>query len=292
MLGGLFLIYSEEMRSYTNTLFAFNRRLVARYVVSMTDWRKKGGLFMNVTLPILCTQIVLSAMRYCSSYKLPLYLTHFWGGENGGDTPLWLIALGAVQDVYTSGQLVAGTLFLGWATVAHATSLEFWMEEAHCNNESDMTREDLREHDQSMELYRMAQLLSNLFNHTVGKVAIPMCAFLNFSAAIGLGYLTVRSMNHFFIEEFPSSFFFPFGAVLTLCSAFAQFQIATVLHDMSASFLDSWSNTEDLAERRFLVSCGFIKTTAVGFTSVTRKSLVGYFQTVSNYIIDAVITFP
>lgn len=161
-----------------------------------------------------------------------------------------------------------------------------------CNYDSDMTRDELRVREKSMEVYRMAQLVSNLFNNTVGKMAVPMCAFLNLSAAIGLGYLTVRSMNHFFLEEFPSSVFFPFGAVLTLSSAYAQFQMSAVLYDMSASFLDSWAKTEDLAERRFLSSCQFIKTTAAGFTSVTRNSLVRYFQTVSNYIIDAVITFP
>lgn len=144
----------------------------------------------------------------------------------------------------------------------------------------------------SLKIYRMSQILGNLFNNSVGKVSVPMCAFMNWSAAIACGYLAIRSMNQLFIDEFPASLFSPFGVILTLCSAFAQFQMSALMHDMSASFLDSWSYTRDNGTRRFLASCPLLRTTAAGFTSVTRNSLVGYFQTVSNHIIDCVITFP
>lgn len=158
MLNLLILRYKEPMRNYINTLFAFNKNLVGGYEIetvakidkeifrlkftglfvlhniaeyglpTMKRVKKRGQLFMNGTVPMLFFQIVLTLLRYLTNYNAPGYLTHYWTESN--HTPRWLIVLGAVQDILTGGQLVSGTLFLGWCTVSHAISLEFWIEEA------------------------------------------------------------------------------------------------------------------------------------------------------------------
>ncbi|XP_035702226.1 uncharacterized protein LOC118433888 [Folsomia candida] len=272
-------------------MFLFNRHLVEELCQGQFDDDDEddgSNLFYNWAYPFLWIELFLSLSRYIVNYDAPLYMTSFLGTRD--QIQWWLVLLGALQDFMTGTHLVAGTLILGYVTVTHAVTINFWLREAHRDNENVATKEHLRSQERAVQLFRAAQVLSGHFNLDVARCSVTLCAFINWSAAIVCGFTFVRSLNYLMISEFPGSILYPVGVIVTSCSAMSQLSQAAAIRDVSMSFLDSWCNGANKEFRRFLASCQSVKVDAMGVV-VSRRSLVTFFKTVTDHIIDCIITF-
>ena len=79
-----------------------------------------------------------------------------------------------------AGQTVAVFCLLAWISVSHGNSVEFWLMEAHQNNDTGFTVEELRESNTAVELYRSLQVLTGLLNECISPLAFPfmkVCAY-------------------------------------------------------------------------------------------------------------------
>ncbi|OXA62530.1 hypothetical protein Fcan01_01434, partial [Folsomia candida] len=168
ILSIVFIAYQDRIRVYLNAMFLFNKHLVEELCQGQFDEEDDGSnLFYNWAYPFLWIEIFLSLSRYIVNYDAPLYLTSFLGTRD--QIPWWFVLLGALQDFMTSTQLITGTLMLGYVIVTHAVTINFWLREAHRNNENVATKEYLRSQERAVQLFRAAQVLSGHFNLDVAR---------------------------------------------------------------------------------------------------------------------------
>ncbi|OXA38594.1 hypothetical protein Fcan01_26639 [Folsomia candida] len=87
-----------------------------------------------------------------------------------------------------SGQTISVFCLLAWVTVSHGNCVEFWLMEAHQNNETGYTIDQLRESHTAVELYRSLQVLTGLLNECISPLAFPLMKKLckNWAAAAEL----------------------------------------------------------------------------------------------------------
>ncbi|XP_035711632.1 uncharacterized protein LOC118437001 [Folsomia candida] len=288
-LNTLMFTYREKFRNYINTLLAFNEECVDRYVIHLDDLEDHGNAVLKVCIPANFIQLLLSCTLYLFMPFQPWYLTSYVY-EPGN--PQWWLLLGALQEWIMAGQTIAVFCLLAWMSVAHGNSVEFWLMEAHQNNDTGYTTGHLRQAHSVIEMYRSLQVLTGLLNECIAPTAFPIMKVVNWTALISCGYVLIRSMNNKFIEEFPAILTYPFGVVICVCCSYGMLQISAEMFDMATSFLNSWSQTKHKNLRRIMTSCATLRINVGRFYFVTVNTTVTYFQKTFDYIIDCIITFP
>ncbi|XP_035711266.1 uncharacterized protein LOC118436773 [Folsomia candida] len=219
----------------------------------------------------------------------PWYLTSYFYSP---DNPRWWLIPGVIHEWIEAGQTISVFCLLAWVTVSHGNCVEFWLMEAHQNNETGYTIDQLRESHTAVELYRSLQVLTGLLNECISPLAFPLMKMINWTAVISCGYVMIRSMNQKFLDEFPAILTYPFGVIVCGSCGYGMLQMAAEMFDIATSFLNSWSQTRHKNLRRILTSCATLRINVGRFYFVTISTTITYFQKTFDYIIDCIITFP
>ncbi|CAL8132916.1 unnamed protein product [Orchesella dallaii] len=192
------LIYQDSIRLYINTLFRFNFEFVKKYVLDLDGYVDGGRSVMILSIPSNMFQVFVSVLSFLAMPFQPWFLFSYVYPK-----PWYWLIPGAIQDFVVVGQVITSYTLHQWLVVAHTNSMEFWLRESHRNYDSGNTIDDLRHPKTAVETYRMLQIVCASFNDCVGPLSFPMMKLHIVSALIPCGVVFIRSLNHFFIDEFP-----------------------------------------------------------------------------------------
>ncbi len=142
-----------------------------------------------------------------------------------------------------------------------------------------------------MEVFKSLQVLNNCFNNCVAPLFIPIIKLHAGVVAVVCGYIMVRNMNHFFIDEFPMSLIFLTGFTVSTIESFGMLNMSSQIFDLGCGFLWSWSFTNDKELRRTLSSCSSPRIYVRRFYYITVSTTITFFQVVSDNIINTLMTF-
>ncbi|XP_035702164.1 uncharacterized protein LOC118433867 [Folsomia candida] len=280
--------YKDAILHYLNTLLELNRQLVDEYLITTEGHKEGGQILLNVSIPTNITQTFISISLFLTFPNSPWYLySYIYSPDHGW----WWLIPGAIQEYLMVGQILSVYLLIAWITVAHANSVEFWLQEAHKLNDSDMTKKELRYAHNAIKVYRRLQILTTLFNDAMAPMAVAVVKVINWTALIPCGFVLIRSMNGKIVEEFPGILTYPFGVIDCVTCSYGLLQMSARMYDISASLLTSWSQTRHKALRKILVSCPVLKVKIGRLYFVTTSTTVTYFKSCLDYIINAIVSF-
>ncbi|CAL8080969.1 unnamed protein product [Orchesella dallaii] len=283
------LLYEDDMRKYINRLLEFNHDYVEKYLVHADEGIEfsSGRMVMKLSIPAAATQIPNSLFFFLVLPSAPYYLT------SKIDPLAWYALIpGAYQDLTMIGQTILTYIIISWVQVVHTSSVEFWLREMHKDIGSNYTTDELRQSKIAIPTYRSLQLMCAAFNDCMSSLCIPVWKFSVAFGFIPCGYLWIRSMNRLFIEEFPGILVYPFGAVNCFTMGFGCLQMAAEMYDIANSFIYSWSRTKQKNFKRVLMSCPTLKVKVGKYYCITAATTITFFQVITGYIIDCIITFP
>ncbi|ODM91223.1 hypothetical protein Ocin01_15459 [Orchesella cincta] len=207
------LLYEDDIRKYINRLQDFNEEYSCKYLIYADKGIESGvgRMVMKFSIPAAASQIANSVFLFLITPAAPYYLT-------SKVKPLrWYHLIpGALQDMTVTGHTIGTYLILSWLQVAHTSSVQFWLREMHKDIDSDYTTEGLRTPEVTIPTYKALQLMCTIYNGFMAA-CIPVWKFSVAFGFIPCGFLWIRSMNHFFIEEFPV---YPFGVLNCFTMAF------------------------------------------------------------------------
>ncbi|CAL8132910.1 unnamed protein product [Orchesella dallaii] len=305
-------IYQDSIRLYINTLFRFNFEFMKKYVVDLDGYIDGGRSVINLSIPSNIFQVLVSVLSFLAMPYQPWF--HF---SYIYPKPWYWLIPGAIQDFVVAGQMITSYTLYQWLIVAHTNSMEFWLRESHRNYESGYTIDELRHPKTAVEMYRVLQIVCARFNDCVGPLSILMMKLHIFAVLIPCGFACIRSFNHFFIDEFPvirkcskttDTWYgmiciweswdvlfvvtYPIGIVNCATAGFCTLSMAATVYDLACGFVNSWGVTKHKNFRRTLMSCPSLKVKVARFYFVTVSTTVTFFNVVTGYIIDCIITFP
>ncbi|CAL8128905.1 unnamed protein product [Orchesella dallaii] len=258
--------YKEPIRQYINTLFRTNRQFMEKYVVDLEGYKDSGRLVINLSIPSNMSQVMATITRFLVMPFQPWYLFSYIYPK-----PWYWLIPGALQEFLVIGQF-------SWGLAVEITRVATRL--AHSDTQKRLWK------------HRTLQVVSNRFNDCMSPVALPMMKLHVLIAIIPCGFVFLRSLNHYFIEEFPSSLSFPIGFINTSTVGFSTMAVSATVFDLAAGFIDSWSRTKHKGFRRILMSCPTLKVKVARFYFITVATTITFFKTVADYIIDCIITFP
>jgi len=99
-------------------------------------------------------------------------------------------------------------------------------------------------------------------------------------------------MNHLFVEEFPGILTYPIGVIDLATAGVAMLSMGAEMHDLGIGFVDSWSRTKQKDFRRILMSLPTLKVKVGDMYHITVSTIITFFRTCTDYIIDCIMTFP
>jgi len=158
--------------------------------------------------------------------------------------------------------------------------------------ESGYTIPETRNPKTAMEIYRALQIICTLFNDCISPMGIMMVKFNVLFGIMSCGYVLIRSMNHLFIEEFPGILMYPISVLDCVTAAIAILNMSAQMHDLGCGFIDSWSQTKQTDFRRVLRALPTLRVKIGSFYYITVSTLITFFKTVMDGVIDCVMTFP
>jgi len=159
-------------------------------------------------------------------------------------------------------------------------------------SDSGCTIPEIRNPKTAIQIYRALQVLCNLFNDCISPMGIMMVKFNVLFGTISCGYVLVRSMNHLFVDEFPGILMYPIGVLDCVTVAIAMLNMSSRMHDLANGFIDSWSQTKQADFRRVLRALPTLRVKIGLFYVITVGTLITFFKTVMDGVIDCVMTFP
>ncbi|CAL8132912.1 unnamed protein product [Orchesella dallaii] len=280
-------IYQDRIRSYINTLFSFNFEFMKKYVVDLDGYADGGRSVINLSIPSNILQVFVSVLSFLATPFQPWYLFSYIYPK-----PWYWLIPGTIEDFVVAGQAIASYTLYQWLIVAHTNSMEFWLRESHRNYVSGYTIDELRHPRTAVETYRILQIVCARFNDSMGPLSILMMKIHIFAVLIPCGFVCIRSFNHFFIDEFPGILPYPVGIIDCVIAGFCTLSMAATVHDLASGFVNSWGETRHKSLRRTLMSCPTLKVTVARFYFVTVSTTITFFNVVTGYIIDCIITFP
>lgn len=68
--------------------------------------------------------------------------------------------------------------------------------------------------------------------------------------------------------------------------------MAAEMYDIANSFISSWSRTKSKDFRRILMSLPTLKVKVGRYYFITAATTITFFQVMTGYIIDCLLTFP
>jgi len=160
------------------------------------------------------------------------------------------------------------------------------------NNDSGYTLPEMRSPKIAIEIYRTLQILCANFNECMSPLAIPISKTATFTGIIPCGYVLIRSMNHLFIDEFPGILTYPLGVIILCTAGIAVLSMGAEMNDLAIGFVDSWSRTKQKDFRRILMSMPTLKVRVGNMYYITVTTIITFFKTCTDYIIDCIMTFP
>ncbi|CAL8075886.1 unnamed protein product [Orchesella dallaii] len=281
------IVYQDSIRSYINTLFRFNFEFMKKYVVDLDGYPDGGRSVMNLSIPSNIFQVFVSVLSFLAMPFQPWFLFSYIYPK-----PWYWLIPGAIQDFVVVGQVITSYTLYQWVIVAHTNSMEFWLRESHRNYDSSYTIDELRHPKTAVETYRILKIVCARFNDCMSPLSFPMMKLPIVLAMIPCGVVFIRSLNHFFIDEFPAILTYPIGILDCATAGFCTLSMAANVYDLASGFVNSWNQTRHQNFRRILISCPTLKLKVAQFYFVTVGTTITFFKAVTEYIIDCIITFP
>lgn len=99
--------HKEEIHQYINTLLAFNKAYVDKYLIHLDGYKDGGRLIINLAIPSNCSQVNASLLLFLVMPYRPWFLFHYIYPK------LWYYLIpGALYEFTLVGQVITSYMFL------------------------------------------------------------------------------------------------------------------------------------------------------------------------------------